>query len=563
MKGIILTAPTLLLLLLSGCGKNHDAQTYSKAPKVISDELLASGLSKSDVANLMSENPQARVRVLNKNTFEFKGLEKRQILKAEPSAIVEKNKFMKIQAQNTLDTKTLFADAFNGDVTHEFAQKNCLLNTLLQVPEIEVSNLKLSESFHVGEGLKLSSKKENDLELTAWYIIPPMGSNIDTQFDDSPQITIKPDMPGSYIIALFFKKKGYCNIRRNDITVTSNPVFEPEMSKQDIIALNKISKQNFKHVTITNADRAQKLLTQKTKIVVAVLDTGVNYNHPALKRNMWINSEEISGDGIDNDSNGYIDDVVGFDFENDDGMPMDDQGHGSHVAGLVAGDFMGTGNMSNIKIMALKNGSLNGLDLGSLIKSIDYAVDNGADIINMSFGGTNKSEILKASIARANLKGVLIVAASGNGDHRGVGIDNDLHPAYPASYDLPNILAVGAAQADGSLTTYSNYGRTQVDIVAVGGHSNLFERRSNLLSSAYLPNPKNLLTQPMAGTSMASPVAAGIAALVMAEGPKLSPADVRTLLMDTGKKSPFLKDQILSESAIDAEKAILSLQNLF
>ncbi len=565
MKGFILTAPALLLLLLSGCGKGYEGQTETKAPKTqleIAGSLIAAGVSDTDVSTLMANNPQAKVRVLSKDTFEFRGLQKRQILEVAPSAIVEQNKFVEIKS-NSVTKEQLLNEAFKGDVSQEFAPQNCTENQLLRVPEIQVSNNKLQDSLNVEEKIELSFETPKNEGITAWYIVPPMGSNINIQFEDTNTLNFTPDMPGPYGVALFFKRNGLCNVSFQEVTVTLNEPFNPTLSAQDQLNLRALSTQDFKHVSITKSDKAREMLTRKTNIVVAVLDSGVNYNHPALKSNMWVNTGEIDGDGIDNDSNGYIDDVVGFDFENHDGMPMDDVGHGSHVAGLVAGEYMGTGNRAGIQIMALKGGSGRGLDLGSIIKGIDYAVANGADIINMSFGSTRQSPIVKASIEKASEAGVLVVAASGNGDSRGLGVDNDAVPQFPASYDLPNILAIGSSKADGSLTQYSNYGKTQVDLVAVGGHADRFERTANLLKSVYLVNPNNILTQPMAGTSMAAPVAAGIAALVMSENPDLSPSEVRKVLMNTGIKSPFLTDMIVSESTIDAQAAIMSLQNLF
>ncbi|MGH1468263.1 MAG: S8 family peptidase [Bdellovibrionales bacterium] len=565
MKGFIFTAPALLLLLLSGCGKGYEGQTETKAPKTaleIADSLIAAGVSEPEVSALMENNPQAKVRVLGNDTFEFRGLQKRQILEVSPSAIVEQNSFIKINS-NSVTKEQLLNKALQSDISNEFAPQNCTENSLLRVPAIKVSNNNLNSSLNVNEKIELSFATPFYEGLTAWYIVPPMGSDINIQFEDKKNLEFTPDMPGGYGVALFFKRDGLCNVSFQEMTVTLNEPFIPTLSTQDQLGLKALSTQDFKQVSITKADKARELLTRKTDIVVAVLDSGVNYNHPALKSSMWVNTKEIDGDGIDNDSNGYIDDVVGFDFENHDGMPMDDAGHGSHVAGLIAGEYMGTGNKSGIQIMALKAGSSMGLELGAIVKGINYAVENGADIINMSFGGPRQSAIVKASIQKASEAGVLVVAASGNGDQRGLGVDNDDVPQFPASYDLPNILAVGSAKADGSLTQYSNYGKTQVDLVAVGGHADRFERTANLLKSVYLVNPNNILTQPMAGTSMAAPVIAGIAALAMSESPNLDPSQVRQLLMKTGIKSPFLSNMIVSESTVDAQAAIMSLQNLF
>ncbi len=565
MKKLFFMIPGLGLLLLSGCGKSYQHQIETKAPKTqlqISSSLIASKVSEKNVSDLMAKHPQARVRILSKNTFEFRNLEKKQILKIAPLAIVEPNEFIPIQSKS-INKKKLLASAFNENTYTNFSLQPCPKNPFLKVPEINISNTTPGDDFHINQALKLSFKAPSSKNLTAWYLFPPMGSNLNDQFSENKTLSFTPDMPGSYGIALVFKKNDKCNVNFKEITVTLNTPFTSTLSGNDLLNLDLLSEQEFKQISITNAHKAQQLLTGKSKVVAAVLDSGVNYNHPALKSNMWTNTKEISGDGIDNDSNGYIDDVVGFDFENNDGMPMDDFGHGSHVAGLLAGEYMGTGNKPNIQIMALKVGSVNGLDSGSIIQAINYAIDNGANIINMSFGSPRPSLIIENTLKKASDAGILIVAAAGNGSNQtGLGVDNDVTPFFPASYKLDNILSVGASKADGSLTPYSNYGQTHVDIVAIGGHSNIFERTKNLLKSAYLPNPKGLLLTAKRGTSMASPVAAGIAALILSEDPSLNPSDVIQIMKSTGKKSPSLSRVIASEAAVDAKAAILSLQNL-
>jgi subtilisin family serine protease len=293
---------------------------------------------------------------------------------------------------------------------------------------------------------------------------------------------------------------------------------------------------------------------------VAVIDSGVNYNNPTLKRRMWTNPGEIQGDGVDNDQNGLIDDFVGYDFSNDDEHPMDDQGHGSHVSGLVAGEQTGV-SAENVQIMAIKAGGARGPDIGSIISGILYAIENKADVINMSFGSTRATEAVKAAIKLAGDSGILVVAASGNGDNFGLGVDNDKTPHYPSSYDLSNILAVGSVRTDDALTRYSNYGFESVDVVTVGGFSDRISGPAGLLSSAYIANPSGILTQPLAGTSMASPVAAGVAALILSIAPDLSPSEVIELMMVTSRKVGILGAKVKSGAVLDAEAAVLSILN--
>ncbi len=229
---------------------------------------------------------------------------------------------------------------------------------------------------------------------------------------------------------------------------------------------------------------AWEIETGRHDLIIAVIDTGVAYDHPDLMDNVWINDNEIPNNGIDDDNNGYIDDLHGWDFVHDDNKPSDystdlyGDGHGTHVAGTIAAkgnNSLGvTGVMWQASIMPLqifdlfKTGSfLEGLiQLSNIIKSIEYAVENGAKIINCSFGGGPYSQFQYDIINYANQNGVLIVAAAGNDTN-----DNDSYPFYPASYDLPNIISVAATNEQDELANYSNYGLSTVDVAAPGGHA--------------------------------------------------------------------------------------------
>ncbi len=254
-----------------------------------------------------------------------------------------------------------------------------------------------------------------------------------------------------------------------------------------------------------DAPLAWDITTGSGAAVVAVIDTGVDYMHPDLAGNMWINQDEIPGDGLDNDGNGYVDDVYGYDFINRDGNPMDDQGHGTHVAGTIgAAGNNGTGVTGinwDVQIMALKFLGADGWGDGAdAIEAIYYALANGASIINASWGGDPYSQALHDAIAAARDANCIVVAAAGNGNSLGVGLDNDASPYYPASYDLDNLVAVAAVDANDRLAGFSNYGRTSVDLAAPG--VNIL---STMPGAAYAAN---------SGTSMAAPHAAGVLALV-------------------------------------------------
>jgi subtilisin family serine protease len=214
-----------------------------------------------------------------------------------------------------------------------------------------------------------------------------------------------------------------------------------------------------------NGPDAWDITTGSTDVVVAVVDTGCDIDHPDLAANIWQNPVETAGDGIDNDGNGYIDDVNGWDFADDDNDPHDASGHGSHVAGIigaVADNNRGVAGVAwQIKIMPVR--FLNAFDTGTTadaIEAIQYALDNGADIINCSWGSTGYSSALKNVIDNAD---ALFICAAGN-----AGADTDNVPYYPASFDSPNIISVAATDQNDQMAWFSNYGTVTVDVAAPG-----------------------------------------------------------------------------------------------
>jgi len=227
------------------------------------------------------------------------------------------------------------------------------------------------------------------------------------------------------------------------------------------------------------APEAWELNVGSTGVVLGVIDTGVDYGHEDLAANMWRNPGEIAGNGVDDDGNGFVDDVHGYDFAaddsgNNDSDPMDINSHGTHVAGTMAAvgnNGEGVCGVSwHARIMALKGfrPSMNLYD-SDCIEAIEYAVmmkrDRGVNLvaINASFGGSGQDQLLQDVIAEAGDNGIAFVCAAGNS-----GTDNDAAPFYPSSYDVPSIIAVAASDEDDELASFSNYGAGSVDIVAPG-----------------------------------------------------------------------------------------------
>jgi subtilisin family serine protease len=212
---------------------------------------------------------------------------------------------------------------------------------------------------------------------------------------------------------------------------------------------------------------AWNISTGSNSIVVAVVDTGVAYEHPDLNANIWRNPGEIPDNGIDDDGNGYVDDVYGWDFGESDNDPSDYYGHGTHVAGTIgAVGNNGTAVVGvnwNVQVMALRcmQGTVGGIV--NTPEAIIYAADNGARVINASWGGPPYSQAIYDAISYANTNDVLFVAAAGNESN-----NNDSNPRYPANYNLPNIISVAATTSSDQLASFSNYGASTVDVAAPG-----------------------------------------------------------------------------------------------
>ncbi len=264
---------------------------------------------------------------------------------------------------------------------------------------------------------------------------------------------------------------------------------------------------------VVDADIDAKLAWQLTSgaasVVVAVLDSGIDLDHPDLAPTLWVNPAEIPGNGIDDDGNGFVDDVNGWDFVGNDADVTDTTGHGTRVAGVVAAAANGTGIVGiapGVRIMAIRVCGA-GCPLGDIVAGLAYANAMGATIANMSFTGTGPFFAPIGEMLAADASGLLAVAASGN-----EGIDIDPEPRYPASFDLPNIISVGATNDDDDLADFSNYGSNSVDLGAPG---------ERILTAAN--GGATILAD---GTSYAAPYVAGVAALLASKRPSLGPAAI-------------------------------------
>ncbi|MCZ8199669.1 S8 family serine peptidase [Microcystis sp. LE19-55.1A] len=271
-------------------------------------------------------------------------------------------------------------------------------------------------------------------------------------------------------------------------------------------------------VNLVNAPEAWARGYTGQGVVVAVLDTGVDRNHADLAGNIWTNAGEIANDSLDNDGNGYVDDVYGWNFANGNNNTLDGNRHGTHVAGTIAArnnGFGATGVAYNSRIMPVKvlsdsgSGSYSGVAQG-----IRYAVDNGADVINMSLGGGSTDSAVQSALQYASSRGVIVVMAAGN--------EGAAQPSYPASSATSWGLAVGAVNSSNQMASFSN---------RAGSNSSMrYVTAPGVQVYSTLPNGAYGF---LSGTSMAAPHVAGVVALMLNANPNLTDAQVRQIITTT------------------------------
>ncbi|MBW3538939.1 MAG: S8 family serine peptidase [Planctomycetes bacterium] len=330
-----------------------------------------------------------------------------------------------------------------------------------------------------------------------------------------------------------------------------------------------------------DAAKAWDVTTGSSNVVVAVIDTGVDYTHPDLAGNIWTNVGEVGGvAGEDDDGNGYVDDIYGWDFHNNDNDPMDDHSHGTHVAGTIgavgnndSSTSSGTaivGVAWDVSIMGLKflSGSGSG-STSNAIRALDYATwmrneyiassgTRGANVLvtNNSWGGGGYDQALKDAIDRSGAVGTLFVAAAGNGDFLGRGQDNDSKAHYPSSYTSENIIAVAATDRNDNYASFSNYGATSVDLAAPG-----VEIWSTIPFNKDTSDGSNDGYARYNGTSMATPHVSGAIALMLAANPALptwdtdsTTPDVKSILLET--VDPITGRDTVTDGRLNAGTAV-------
>ncbi|MET0648220.1 MAG: S8 family serine peptidase, partial [Pyrinomonadaceae bacterium] len=282
--------------------------------------------------------------------------------------------------------------------------------------------------------------------------------------------------------------------------------------------------------------------------VVAVVDSGVDFTHPDLLNNRWANAREKEN-GKDDDHNGYVNDLNGWDWVADSGAIRDENGHGTAVAGIIAAQGNNGAGVSGVmwraSLMSLRVLNSGGTgDVADAVEAIDYAAEAGAQVVNCSWGTDAESLILRDAIERAGRRGVVVVASAGNGTR-----DLDTQPYYPASFDLPNVISVASSDQFDNLAQFSNWGAARVTVAAPG---------TDILTTK-MGGDYRLVS----GTSFSTPLVAGVVGLVKTQRPWLPAANARQAVLDGARRVVTLAGKVTANGVVSAPGALSRLQGQY
>lgn len=584
MKSLLWLPMTVFVFLgpifgLTGCADNSE-RVLTVAPQSESElGFIVAGTTLEEKDKFFNDNKTVKIRSISDEhiiMFEAVNVDYQTLRTNFPYSRIYKNEFIKY-ANSSLKTETLQSLMQTNllNVNPTFNLDSCKDQSLKPIAKMTPasSNLNSRRPLEIGAKVQINSNQSQPHAFVggklkkAWIIRGPLGTKA-PELSFTETLDVELDTMGVYQVFLLVQDdKQNCQFENINLSVTGNTPFN---------ALNNISLVSSLNSNIKNQEYIQKLgldqahqVSKGDGILIAVVDSGVNYNHPYLAENIFINQNEIADNGIDDDSNGLIDDVHGWDFVFNDKHPYDDMSHGTHVAGLAAAKVFGVA--PNAKILPIKAGNNFGmLDVATTFKAIIYAIKMKADIINLSLG--SERPVFKEELELYNMalrSDALIVAAAGNGEpsRRGLylGIDIDNRSFAPAGLDFENILTVASLNTKDNLAYYSNFGLRKTNVATYGGED--FDLASDQiydgqLYSTYIENAQGILFYPAHGTSMATPVASGIAALVRSLNPNLSAGQTNRILETAGKVSNSLNRKIKSGRVLTAEAAVNSAVQL-
>jgi len=374
------------------------------------------------------------------------------------------------------------------------------------------------------------------------------GRRVLKQFPETRNVQVVELAPGEDVRAAIkeYEASGAVDYAEPDyilkISITPNDPYYSAGYQWDLN--NPSSVSGFPEADI-DAPEGWEIRHDASNVIVAIVDSGVRQTHEDLAPNLWTNTKEIPGNGIDDDGNGYIDDVHGINAIVGGGNVEDDAGHGTHVAGIIgASGNNGKGIAGvawNVQLMPLKFIAANGRgNTSDAVECVNYAVKNGAKVINASFGGGDISATFQTALQNARNAGVIFLAAAGNES-----TNNDATPSYPANYAVDNVVSVCATTSDDRFESlYSNFGATTVDLGAPG--TSIFSCYTNS-NGAYTY---------LSGTSMATPVVAGVVALMRAQFPTDTYAQIIGRLLGTVDPLPTLAGKCVTGGRVNLRKAL-------
>lgn len=454
----------------------------------------------------------------------------------------------------TQETKPTAADpSFQRITVYRTSFKHPFIRVVRQMSrDADGREIAGKESRMVADHLMVKVRKGVDAARLARHVAP-LGASIRRQLGHQPLylVALKNAEPSTFDEALRTWGKGDAVIEYAEPDYISQigaaPVMpdDPQFSQQ--WNLHNTGGSGKTADADIDAPEAWSITTGSSSVLVAVIDSGIDLTHPDLAGNLWINPGESGGgkenDGIDNDANGYIDDVHGWNFTANTNSPDDDHGHGSHVAGTigaVGGNATGiAGVCHSVRMMALKFLDATGSGTDSdAIEAITYATQNGAFASNNSWGGSEFTQSMQDAIAAADAAGVGFIAAAGND-----GTNNDVIPNYPCNFPVPNIISVAATDYTDTLSWFSCYGSQTVHLGAPG-----FQTWSTSKDGGY---------EFMSGTSMAAPHVTGACALLKAATPALTFAQIKSMLVTQVDPLASMAGKSISGGRLNLAKALV------
>lgn len=558
----VLIGLTLTLQACSPSLKSYDVRKRGAPTSQDDLGIVVTGAEESEIAELLKEKPLAQFRLINKTAKQYEIFNvEMELIKKSVTGQIEPNTWISLDLAPPRSLFSLIHDPTSRIKQNEDPQpvfEPCVKSSQMPLASFEIlfPEEGLAKPILVGSEINVTGTAEahpdhpGELKI-AFLGFGPKGSLQDRILVPGTELKLKVDTVGIYQLGFLVQdSRNVCNLQTFIAFVTDNPKYVG--SSVDVSQDQQaIELSTFSHLNEIEVPAAWTLADREGEdVVIAVIDSGVNYNHSALLQNIELNTLEIPDNGLDDDGNGLVDDYIGYDFINSDEFPFDDVGHGSHVAGLAASSFFGVAKKA--KILPIKALGHRGGDSASMVGGIRYAVERKAKIINMSFGDYAKvNALIVQAMNYADQQGTLVIAASGNGDSFfGLGVNTDKNPMFPASFPNSNIISVAAKSKGRVLATYSNFGPMTVDIAAPGGAD-----PDDLLLSTAHANPKNIQYIGMSGTSMATPLVSGVAALVWSLKPNLSALEVKDILLQSGDQKTELQDLVSSSSYLNARKA--------